>query len=531
MALNLRSLRDAFWRPTGEDAGSLSRGVFELRRELADAVSRPITQPLEVDGYVSGRSFVEARGAVGAKLAPWITGHPVYPKQTYRGVIQHGYYNNELIYSGLNLLVKTFAQAYMEVQDDKEQTVAAHPLARLVKAPNPEDDEYSFWEWTLLDMYLTGNAIWEKVRNVHGEVVEIWRLEPERVAVFPDPLRIVSHYLYEVGGVWYRIPRRNILHWRFFNPGPDPLDRYFGLSPIIAAWRSLMTDNEMTDFTKVTLQNLAVPAIVIEAQQKVDDGFAQRFRQTWKERYGKANRGDVAILQQGMTAKALGMNMEQLSFTVLREIMETRVLMTIGGAPLLYLLGTHAGMQRAIYNNYSEARDALAEDVIGPLWARFGSTMTRFMLPEFDKSGRLRAFFNTSRVIAIEERRMDRIEKAVQATVSGTLTRDEGRSLAGYAALGKGKQDELYVPITVNRVQVEDGEIEALPEPTPDESDDGTDFGKGGATGSSGGTAQTDDQEDEEVADNTGGEGQDLELPTDQGRKAKKPAKESETEE
>lgn len=424
---------------------------------------------------LSSAALVEARAAkgIGEQLAPYLQTQPIYHPATYRNFVRYGYLGNELIYAGINLIVKVFAQAQLQVEDDDEEIIPNHPLRTLITKPTDNTYEHTLWEWTLLDLFLAGNAFWEKVRSATGKVVRLQRLEPDRVGIIPSAERYVDRYVYEVGGIWYPIPEANVLHWKFHNPGlGDPLDHYFGVPPMLAAWKSLQTDNQATDFTKVVLQNYAVPGVVIEAKQKVDDEDAKEIKRRYREAVGGKKRGDVFVSQLGMEVKTVGMTLEQLAFDSIRGISETRLLMVLGGAPLVYLLGTSAGMKRAIYNNYSEAREALADDVVGPLWNRIDDAITAFLLPEFDQIRTHYAHFDTSMVIAFEERRMKRIETASTALTRGLMSRDEARALCRLPPVGRDGRDVLYVPVNVETVEIgADGMVVDSPEPESDEDE------------------------------------------------------------
>lgn len=450
----------------------LGTGVPETRGALIRADQGQLS-----DLPMAGEALSEYRAAIqsaaGQRLAPFLTQTPIYHPGNFRNIVRYAYRGNELVHSAIKLIINIFGQARLEVENEDGEQIPNHPLRRLIKKPWRDSYENHLWEWTLTDMYLAGNAFWEKVRSRTGKVVGIIRLEPDRVGIMPNQINEVDHFLYEVGGQWYPVPREDVVHWKFHNPGlGDPLDHFFGLAPLIAAWRAIQTDNEMTDFTKVVLQNYAVPGAVIEAEQSIDEKDAKDIKRKFKEAAGGRNRGEAFVAQKGMKVKTIGMTLEQLSFESIRGISETRILMILGGAPLVYLLGTSAGMKRAIYNNYSEAREALADDVVGPLWNRVDDAISAFLLPEFDQSESHFAVFDTSDVIAFEERRMRRIQQVTAAVTTGLMTRDEGRLLIKKKALGKNGKDELYVPVNVDRVLVSDGEIdedEEFADPEPEE--------------------------------------------------------------
>jgi HK97 family phage portal protein len=440
---------------------------------------------------------ISSRSSVGIKLAPWQDREARYPAATYQNAVVEGYLKNELINAGLIKIIDCYAQARLALYEGPPDTapeIRRHKLLNVIRRPNPVQTEVDLWEWTLTDLYLSGNAFWEKQRNPFGDLIRINRLEPDRIGLIPGEAGIAATYVYEVGGQWYPINPKDILHWKFHHP----TDRYFGLGRVVAALRAVATDNEMTDFAKVTLQNYAIPGVAIEAEQPVDPKVADELVREFEERYGKNRRGKPIVLQKGMKIHTIGMSLEELAFVDLRGVSETRVLMSLGGAALVYLLGTSAGMQRAIYNNYSEAREALADEIVSPLWNRAAATIRQFLLPEFDKAGRIEVAFDTSRVVAFENRRWSRLTTAVEGAKAGVLTRHQAARMAGLKPIGP---DLILLPVQSDRFTVtDDGAFErfALDD---DEVDDQT-------TATAG--AEDDDGADPATEDQDGPEGTDL---------------------
>ncbi len=73
---------------------------------------------------------------------------------------------------------RTFTEAELVVQRRKTdgiwERVLDHPLEELIAAPNDAYDGDALWKATCLSYAMDGNAFWWKVRNVYGEVIELW---------------------------------------------------------------------------------------------------------------------------------------------------------------------------------------------------------------------------------------------------------------------------------------------------------------------------------------------------------------------
>ena len=110
-------------------------------------------------------------------------------------------------------------------------------------------------------------------------------------------------------------------------------------------------------------------------------------------------------------------------------------------------------MERSIYNNYSEARAALYEDVLGPAWSCFAATLTHRLLPEFPGTPHgAKVKMDLSGVPAHEAAKVELIKVAAQVVKDGFLTVPEGRALAGFGPMTKG--ETLYIPTLISPTTV-----------------------------------------------------------------------------
>lgn len=437
----------------------------------------------------SGIGMQTSSGPVGTKISPWLSGVPHFPRRTFQNVITEGYLKNPLIAAGLRSIISVFAQAALRIQNEAtKEEVPGHDLVKLIRRPDGLTKSYEYWLWdqTLTDVYTTGNCFWELVRSRTGRPVQILRLSPERVAIVPDSKTWIKCYLYEVDGIWWKIRSEDMLHWKFFHP----LDPYFGLSPILAALRQVHTHNEATDYLQVTLQNLAVPPAYLSVSsgtKPLDDKDVKAAVKMWKDTHGKEHRGEIAVLQD-MEIKTIAMSLNDMAFPELTAGLETQILMTMGGAALVYMVGAKAGMDRSTFANFAEARESLTTDIVQPLWSRFDDLITQWLLPNWDESGQLEAVFDTSDVEAMLSRKLRLIAGASVGFDSGHLTMNGARRLYGEPEL---YPDVLKRATTADFVEVDaQGNIKEpepppeLPAPPADANNPGgpaeEDFGQGG---------------------------------------------------
>lgn len=391
-----------------------------------------LVREFEISGGMMGTleelQALRANRSVGGKLANWQTTTPQYPAASMRSFITNGYRQNPVQRSCVDMLARTFTQGRIQVVDQSTgRPVPAHGMIDAIRYPTNVRGENDRWRRTIQDLYLTGNAIWEKVRaKGSDDVVQIWRLDPLRVRIELSEAEWISRYWYEVGGTWYPIPARNIVHWMF----PDPLDPgWFGIPPIMSAARVMSVDNQLTDQLKVTLQNRAIPSIVLEAPEHiaVDEDRADESRRMWKKKYGGRNLGNVAVTD--LSVKVIGMTWEEMAIGDVISVPESRIAM-VHGIPMILLgrSGTQADPTRA---NFREAKLHFWFDTMLPLQTDIAELASIFLLPEFPGWQGHAVQFDTSEVPILQQARLERADRARSLFRDGMVSRYIAQTLGG----------------------------------------------------------------------------------------------------
>lgn len=124
------------------------------------------------------------------------------------------------------------------------------------------------------------------------------------------------------------------------------------------------------------------------------------------------------------------------------------------------LVGANVGLARSTFSNYAEARKALWQETLVPLYKRMAHRLTTDLLVEFPGAGD-EVGFDFGKVEALHESEADKWTRAQAALAAGVITVNEARGYMGFAALDKG--DVLYLPSTVKVTP-----LDKLGEPEPD---------------------------------------------------------------
>ncbi len=197
-----------------------------------------------------------------------------------------------------------------------------HPLYRLLHdEPNPEMTSFAFRETLMTHLLLWGNAYAQVIRNGKGEVVALYPLMPGKMTVDRD----------QAGRIYYAYSRtqedvntlgRNqqillspydVLHI----PGLG-FDGLVGYSPIAMAKNAIGIAIACEEYGASFFANGAAPGGVLEHPGVVKD--PKRVRESWNAIYqGSRNAHRIAVLEEGMSYKPIGISPEQAQFLETRK--------------------------------------------------------------------------------------------------------------------------------------------------------------------------------------------------------------------
>lgn len=369
--------------------------------------------------------LLDTKTNAGRIIMPYQSNMPQYLPNNFRDLATGGYSQNEIVYACLQLRANALAEAPMNIADPDGEIIPNHPLHLLIKKPNPFLTETQLWLLSSLYLDISGNCFWEKVRSASGRVVELWPLRPDRMEIEPDADKFIRRYWYKIGSLKYPIEPEDIIHFK----SPDPLNDYFGMAPLRAGLRAVSIDNEANDFTKVMLQNYAIPPVAVMMEGKVDEENSRRLLTSWKQKFGKDNRGDPMFAGGIKDIKTLGMSLADMTLPDLRSISESRICMIFNVQPIL--IGAKVGLDRSTFANFSEARQVFQQDCMGPLRRIYADTIDRYLLTDFESDESYTAKFDISNVAALADIKERKYIAMTAAVTAGWVQVNEARKEVG----------------------------------------------------------------------------------------------------
>jgi len=395
---------------------------------LHSAEAKALPNVIQVDPFgFGGRSNLEGM---------------LFPDSSYDSYARNGFGRNQLVYACIMAKAGSLPQAVLRVYPDSvggnlAEPLPDHRLRRLVAQPNPATNECELLQLSIVHLDLSGNCFWLIVRGRDGIPTELWPIRPDLIRIIPSPTnpRVWSYgYIADptsgiYGGPTEVIPisRRDVVHIKY----PNPLDMYFGQAPMRPATRAVTVDNARTDFVDTLLRNDAVPRVVITTQQQIDDKIVERLEERWFRRFGGANRGRPAFLQQGMDVKVLGLNMTDLEFGELSGSTEAQICQALRVPPII--ASAKVGLDRSTFANMEEAEAYFWKHTMMDLQHLFLGGIRSQILPEFLGVGRPRIDirWDNSDVLALQEAESSRWERATNALARGGITVNDFRQVVG----------------------------------------------------------------------------------------------------
>jgi HK97 family phage portal protein len=191
--------------------------------------------------------------------------------------------------------------------------VVTHPALDLMYRPNPFQTKSELWETMMINLKLTGDAFWFKVRNKGGRVVELWNLRPDMVTIITDPTAFIKEYQFtKSDGAIVHFAPEDVIHFKY----TDPLSAYLGMSPLRAAQIRVQTEGFAAEYQRDFFLNSARPdALIKNPQNKLTAEQKTDLRDGWNKKYrGPGNNSKVAILSGGLEYEQISLNQKEMDF-------------------------------------------------------------------------------------------------------------------------------------------------------------------------------------------------------------------------
>ena len=387
----------------------------------------------------------------------------------YQDLAKEGYLKNAIVYRCVNEISKG-ASAVPLLLKNGDEIVEQHPIIELLNRPNPLQSYSEFFNSLFGYVLLSGNAYILKVGNELGAPKELHQLRPDRILIKGSGNSIPDKYEYMINGrvqKTYLVDQLNgfseVKHVKLWNP----LDDYYGLSPMSAAAVEVDQFNMSSKHNVNLLQNGARPSGAVIFKPQDDAGFAANLSESQRQQLltdlnnrfsGAGNAGRPMLLEGDFDWKEMGLTPKDMDFHRLKNMAATDIALCFGVPSQL------VGVPDAqTYANVSEARLALYEETIIPHLRKIQSDLNEWLVPLYDD--RLTLEFDVDSIPALSERKRKTYENVTSAVREGIMTRNEAREQIGLSPIDGA--DGLY--ISANLFPLTDDDVPEVENPINDE--------------------------------------------------------------
>jgi HK97 family phage portal protein len=339
-------------------------------------------------------------------------------------------------------------QVFRRLSDTDRVRVHNHPLARLLRTPNPGTTRAVWVSALVHDLGVFGNAYAVKVRRPNR--LELYRVTPATVQPLGD--LVPRAFVWTLpDGTTFPLPASEVFHLRLYNPD-DPV---VGLSPLETLRKVLAEEAAANDFRTWFWANGAKLGGWIGRPKDAPKWTAEQredFRQQWANFVGPRNAGKTAVLEDGMEFTPITASARDSELVDARKLTREEVAAAYHVPPAMVGIVEAQG-----YGSLREQHKALYQDTLGPLVALLEGELERQLLPEFSDSdeGEVYVQFN------ISEKLQGSFEEEQQALSAATgspyMSRNEAR-----ARLNLPRINDAAFDVPVTRLDLAEGQAAAL---------------------------------------------------------------------
>lgn len=384
----------------------------------------------------------------GPVIAYSNVGTQVQPKESYADLAKEGYQENAIVYRCVNEIANGAASVKFGLFRG-EQPIEDHPLLDLLMRPNPMNSQSEFFQEVYSYLLLAGNSYILKTGAEDREPSELYTLRPDRIKIIPSKREIPMSFQYIVNGqvsanydVDQSTGSSDVKQIMLFNP----LDDYYGLSPLKAASVDIDQHNLSNKHNVMLLMNGARPSGAVVYRPKDESGSNTMLTDTQREQLrgdllqrfeGSNNAGRTMILEGDFDYKEMGMSPKDMDFTGMKNFAARDIALCFGVPSQL------VGIPDSnTYSNMQEARLALYEETIIPMLKHIESDLNEWLVPMYGDDLKLKYLVDD--IPAITERRRMIYDNVITAVDKGIITRNEARERLGLEPITGG--DEVYIP-------------------------------------------------------------------------------------
>lgn len=410
-------------------------------------------------------AFVATAGSVRALSRQRVVSPTrILLSDTYSADYAEIFRTQESVRTVVSFIARNVAQlglhVFERVDDADRRRLTDHPLADLIRQPNPFTSRYRLINNLVHDFCIYDNAYWLKTRD--NGVLGLLRIPPKQISPDGDDWLTPSHFKV-TGTQGTRVyPREQIVYFRGYG-----LDADVGISPLESLRRTLREEWSGSEMREQIMRNGArMSGYLVRPKDAPEwsDSARERFRKGWQAQYTGAGpgAGGTPILEDGMNFVAVSQTARDLQYIEARKLTREEVAAAYFVPPPMVGI-----LENATFSNITEQHKMLYTDTLGPMLSMIQDEIWLQLIPDLEPSpSRFYVEFNLREKLSGSfEERADAIQKAVGGP---TMTVNEARALDNRPPVDGG--DDLIRPLNVTA----NGDQNPIPADSPDGDQDET---------------------------------------------------------
>lgn len=391
-------------------------------------------------GFVVSQGSVRSLGRLEAPLTPRmvIGGYGLDYLQIWR--------KQYAVHTTVNFLARNVAQLGLPVfrrkGDADRERLNEHPLAALIRQPNPWTTRYRFLDALVHDLAIFDTSYYAKVTRPDG--MSLIRLDP--VATTPKGDTGFYPEWFEFRGARGKreFPADQVLFFRGYNGTTNDVG---GASPLEALRDVLEESHYSTTSRAQVVKNgarisgyIKRPESAAKWAPESRERFAAQFQTLYSGNGPSA--GGTPILDEGMDFVPAQMSPKDLQYVESRQLARNEVASAYHiPPPMLGLL------QNATFSNITQQHRMLYQDCLGPLLSMIQDEIALQLIPDMPDSEDLYVEFNLAEKLRGD---FEQRQAAIVQSVGGPYrTPNEGRALDNLPPVDGG--DEMYKPANLTQ--------------------------------------------------------------------------------
>lgn len=307
---------------------------------------------------------------------------------------------------------------YRRIPTGGKERAPNHPLYTVLHdVSNSEMTSFTLRETLQGHLCTWGNCYAEIEYNGAGQVIGLWPLRPDMTWPERDPTTRRIVYKTVIDDEQITLPFERVFHIPGFG-----FDGLRGYSPVQLFRENIGMGLATEEYGARFFGNGAKPGGVLEHPSKLKDEAKDYLRKSWNEMHqGLSRQHRIAVLEEGMTYKQIGIPPEDAQFLDTRKFQRNEMAMIFRVPPHML-----ADLDRATFNNIENMDIGFVKHTMLPWLKRWEQTISMRLLTPMSRKSFFAEFLVEGLLRGDIKSRYEAYQIAIQ---NGVMNADEWREL------------------------------------------------------------------------------------------------------